>query len=370
MIIGIDASIANAESKTGTEWYSYILLKKFSEIDRKNEYRLYVENSPDQEFFNLGKNFQVKVLKWPINRFWHQGRLGLEMLFNKPDVLFVPAHTIPLLHPVKTITTCHDVGFEQFPELYTATERQYHRWSMRLAVKRANRIITVSHFSKQEIIKYYQADPDKIIVIYHGVDKDFYSRPAQSKINHTLSHFNIMTPYILFIGRLEKKKNIINQIKAFNLLKEKHKIIHQLVLGGNPGFGSEAIKEEIAKSPYKKDIKQIGYVNEEYLPSLYSGADLFWFITNYEGFGLPVLEAQACQTPVIASDACSLKEVGGRGVGLVKPNNIEEITRVSYDILSDCKKKACLIQYGLENIKRFDWNECANKTLEYIINNK
>jgi hypothetical protein len=137
MIIGIDARRANQISRTGTEWYSYVLIKEFAKLDQKNQVILYMKDPPMEDFHNLPDNFQIKQLGWPIKRFWHQGRLSLEMLFNKPDVLFVPAHTIPLVHPPKTVTTCHDVGFEQFPELYTDSELKYHRWSMRMAVNKA-----------------------------------------------------------------------------------------------------------------------------------------------------------------------------------------------------------------------------------------
>ncbi|MFH1597696.1 MAG: glycosyltransferase family 1 protein [Patescibacteria group bacterium] len=367
MIIGIDASRANQQSKTGTEWYSYILLKKFAELDKENRYNLFVENPPLEVFFNIGKNFKVKVLRWPLGRFWHQGRISLEIMFNKIDVLFVPAHTIPLVHPRNTVTTCHDIGFEKYPELYSPSELRYHRWAMRFAVKHARKIITVSQFSKQEILNAYQANADQIKVIHHGVDTEFYCKRDDSVVDQVLNKLGINKPYLFFIGRIEKKKNIINQIKAFNLLKQKYQVAHQLIFGGNFGFGIDEIKEEIEASPFKDEIKLIGYVETTDLPVLYSAADIFWFITNYEGFGMPILEAQACKTPVVASNICSIPEIGGRGVALVNPSNIEEIAEVSYSVLTDASQQQELVQAGLNNIQRFDWLNTAQETLNLIL---
>jgi len=367
MIIGIDASRANQTKKTGTEWYSQVLLEEFARLDQNNQYRLYVKNPASPDLFNFASQFKIIPLKWPINRFWHQGRISLEILAHKPDVLFVPAHTIPLIHPSNTVTTCHDIGFIHFPELYSKSELAYHRWSMQQAIKWARTIITVSNFTKEEIVKVYKTDPNKIEVIHHGVDqKNFFAR-SQSEIEQANEHFEIRQPYFFFVGRLEKKKNLINQIKAFEITKKKHNLPHQLVLGGSPGYGFEEINDYINKSPWKNDIKLIGYIENNYLPVLYSGADALMFATNYEGFGMPILEAQACQTAVISSDICSIPEVGGKGIILVDPANPTEIAEAMVKIANDEKYRQELISNGMANCNNYSWTATAQKTLEILV---
>ena len=367
MIIGIDASRANQSAKTGTEWYSQVLLEQFAKLDQTNQYKLYVKNPPNPDLFKFGENFEVKPLKWPISRFWHQGRISLEMLFKQPDVLFVPAHTIPLIHPTNTVTTCHDIGFVHFPELYSKSELSYHRWSMQQAIKKAKKIITVSNFTKEEIVKVYKTDPTRIEVIHHGIDLEYFSPRNESEIEQVKNRYKISQPYLFFIGRIEKKKNIINQIKAFEIAKEKYNISHQLVLGGNPGFGFEEINKAITESKFKKDIKLIGYVESADLPTLYSGADLFLFVTNYEGFGMPVLEAQACQTAVIGSDVCSIPEVGGQGISLVSPDHLTEIAEAIHQVISNKNFQEQLISKGLTNCSQFSWSVTAQRTLDILL---
>ncbi|MBU1148898.1 glycosyltransferase family 4 protein [Patescibacteria group bacterium] len=368
MIIGIDASRANQTERTGTEWYSYILLKKFAELDQKNQFRLYVKNPPSEDLLHFGDNFQVKKLGWPISRLWHQGRLSLEMMMKKPDVLFVPAHTIPLIHPEKTVTTCHDIGFEKFPELYSPAELKYHRWSMNFAIKNARKIITVSEFSKQEIINTYKCKAGLIEVVYHGVNHDFFRTKGEQETADFLKTKQLQQPYLFFVGRIEKKKNLVNQIRAFSQLKKLYQIPHQLLLGGNLGFGSDEIVREIARSDYQNDIKLIGYVKSEDLPFYYSGADVFMFATNYEGFGMPILEAQAAKTPVLASRVCSIPEVAGQGASFVNPKEVASICQGVYQIISNRNYRNQLVEAGLANARKFDWLKTAQKTLSIIQN--
>ncbi|MFA5070139.1 MAG: glycosyltransferase family 1 protein [Patescibacteria group bacterium] len=394
MIIGIDASRANQDIKTGTEWYSYHLIIHLSRLDRANQYVLYSKDTLKGDLKNLGPNFKSRVLNWPPKFLWSQLRLSVEMLFHPPEVLFVPAHTIPLIHPPKTITTCHDVGFERYPELYETksiggrkfislilgiltrvvtfgkygnNELDYHRFSIRQALKHTYRIITPSHFTRQEIINLYKTDKNRITVVYNGFNQSNLGKVSdESLIGRALEKYNINKPYIFFLGRLERKKNIKGAFAAFKLFKEKYQTEHQLVLVGKRGLGYNEAQEIIKSSPIKNDIKEIGWIAEEDKVLLLNGADFLYFPSFYEGFGIPPLEALACGLPVIASNRGSLPEILEDSAIFVDPNNIQEMAQAMYQLTVDPNIRSKLIKNGLERIKIFSWQNCARQTLNVL----
>ncbi|TSD07105.1 MAG: group 1 glycosyl transferase [Parcubacteria group bacterium Greene0714_2] len=170
------------------------------------------------------------------------------MLSDAPDVLFVPAHTLPIISPQNTVTTCHDIGFETFPELYSWKELAYHRFTMRLAVRRARHIITISEFSRQEMIARYRIPESKISVVYQSYDEELYKKTDWNKTSEIVRKY-VEGPYLFYVGRLEKKKNVVGLIRAFRILKEKYQIPHKLVLAGGKGTGWEEIEQQIPLNP-------------------------------------------------------------------------------------------------------------------------
>lgn len=381
MLIGIDASRAIKQQKTGVEWYAYYVIDNLIKIDSQNQYVLYIQNEPDEWLKKLGerKNVKIKRLRWPFKFFWTQGRLSLEMLFNTLDVLFIPASAMPIIHPQNTVTTIHDVGFTAYPEAYGKWQKFYLNWSTRFAVRHARKIITISEFSKQEIIKYFTPSTDKILVTHLGYDADkFRIIKNREEINAVLAKYNIKRPYILTVGRLEYKKNINNIIKAFTkispeldsslrsapLRMTKSKV--KLVLAGSRGKGWEEAEFLIKKYKLQNEVIELGYVAEEDLPFLYNGAELFLFPSLYEGFGLPILEAFACGTPVACANTTSLPEVGGEAALYFDPNDVDTIAKATQAILSDENLRQELIEKGKDRIKQFSWQKCAEQTLRIL----
>ncbi len=397
MKIGIDASRANVKQKTGTEWYSYRLIQGFKKIAEVNDqYFLYSKESLNYGLEDLPPNFTSEVLKWPPKFLWTQIRLSLHFYSKKPDVLFIPAHTIPLIHPKKTVLTVHDVGFERYTQLYSkdvigqkgirkrvmsagvraftlgkygSNELDYHRWAMNYAIKHATKIIVPSEFTKKEIIDIYNIPESKITVIYHGIDHErYFVVPDQDKVVNIQKKYKINPPYLFFVGRLEEKKNTAGLVKAFAIAKKKYQIPHTLVLTGNPGYNFEAVRDEILKNNITRRVDMPGYINSEDLVYLLNGADIFMFTTFYEGFGLPVIEAMACGTPVIASNRTSIPEVAGDAALLVDPNNHEQIANAIYKVVSQPEVREKMVDEGFKQIKKFDWEKCAQETLNVITN--
>ena len=402
MTIGIDASRANRAFKTGTEWYSYYLIKNFAAIDKKNKYILYSDRpfSDDlKAIIDAHPNFTGRYLKWPWQYFWTLGRLTMEMFWRRPRVLFVPAHAIPLIHPWRTITTIHDIAFKMEKNVYaeeTIDRGQrflriliifvikhilflsgkgfkydataYLDWSTHYALRHAKKVITVSHNTKKEIVDVYKVNPDKVVVIHNGYDDSFYKKiEDQTKIDKVLDKYGLNFPYLLSVGRLEKKKNIPMLIEALALLKENHpEIKTKLVLIGHAGFGYDEIKYIIEEYNLNSEVMMLGWVAEADLPVIYNGALAFVFPSRREGFGIPVIQALACGLPTAVSDIPVLREVAGEATIYFDKDDKEDMAEKLKVILTDANLRAKLAQSGLVQAQQFSWRKCAEETLREI----
>ncbi len=396
MIIGIDASEANKRERTGTEWYAYHVIRKLLHLfGKEHTLRLYLDKPLNPDFSPLPENTQTRFLHWPLSFFWTQVRLSIEMLLKNPDALFVPAHTLPLIHPTKTITTIHDVGFERYPELYNNApigpkkavisrpldylirvltlghyrnnEFDYHRFSARFAVKHAAHILTVSEFSKKEIQYFYHVPEEKISVVYHGFDHDLYKPyPNDERRKDVLARYHIREPFVYFVGRLEKKKNILGLVQAFHHFHEHAGENCQLVLIGNTGFGWQEAEDYIHKHELGTAVLRPGYIPESDLPVIISAADALVFLSFYEGFGLPLLHAMACGTPIVASTSASIPEVVGDCAILCDPHHPEEAACGLERLKREPGLSERLREQGIKHARNFTWEKAAAETYDVI----
>jgi len=345
MNIGINAIAAFKQPRTGVEEYTYQLIKHLTMLKQAKKHRFIL--------------YSHKKLKWPFPM-WTQIRLAAEMALNKPDVLFIPVHVLPLIHPKNSVVTIHGLEYEYYPKTYPYNHLKYLRWSTKYALKHARKIIAVSENTKKDLIELYKGNPDKIEVVCHGVAEQGQSFKDSPENRTVLKGLSLKPPYILFIGRIEIRKNIHGLIKAFELLKKKYKVPHKLVLAGPKGYGYESLN-------IKDNIIEKGYVSEEEKSQLLQNAEMFILPSFYEGFGMPILEAQSSGCPVITSNISSMPEVAGQGALLVNPKNIEEIAEMMYKIISDSQFKKDLIEKGYENLKEFSWQKCAQETLNVLL---
>ncbi|OGY43205.1 MAG: hypothetical protein A3B89_00940 [Candidatus Buchananbacteria bacterium RIFCSPHIGHO2_02_FULL_40_13] len=374
MTIGLDASRANRPNKTGVEWYSYYLIQELKKITPDDiDVILYTNGKLTGGLENCPKNFTEKKLSWPClpagrrQYLWTQIRLWWELIIKPPDVLFVPAHTIPFLpirKKTKVYVTVHDVGFKRYPKLYKKIQFYYHELTMKRLRNRADKIITISDFSKQEIIDLYRVKPAKIVVIPLGYDQDSYNDKVLADQN-ILNKYNITQPYLLYLGRLERKKNIGNMIKALAYIKVAKSEL-KLVLAGNSGNEYENIKKIIIDNKLEKEVLLPGYIAEADLPAVIKMAEIFLFPTLYEGFGLPILQALAIGTPVVTSDLKPHKEVAGGAAALADPKNPVSIAQQINKILKDREFATELKNQGLKRASEFSWAKTAATTLLII----
>lgn len=373
MTIGIDASRANRPIKTGVEWYSYHLIQELKKIIPENVgVVLYSDEPLAGGLENLPNNWKSKIIKSPVKNpktkkawLWTQLRLSWEMFKDKPDILFVPSHAMPIVHPKKTVITIHDIGFLRYPECYNKYARSYHKFSTWFAARFASKIITPSEFTKRELIEVYKIPHWKITVTHLSFNKNAYGTEKTEDASGVLFKYKVKKPYFIFVGRLEEKKNIIGLIRAFYLFLEETGLPHNLVLVGVPGFGFEKIKEEILDLGLYEQVRVLGYLRSEDVPVLYREADAFVLPSFYEGFGIPILEAMASGIPVIAAKAGSLSEVVGNAAILVEPKNPKDLAFAMKVVLNNLTRRI-LIEKGLERVKNFSWEKTARETWEVL----
>jgi len=399
MLIGIDASRANRSLRTGTEWYSFYIISHLAAIDRENEYILYLDKEPVADLaaaVSLYSNVHFKVLKWPWRYFWTLGRLSLEMIKNRPDVLFVPAHSLPLIHPRRTVNTVHDIAFIRENRVYQKrdirtesgklsvidllvrifTRGKYQSnsldhlsWSTAYSIRNASRIIAVSEFTKTEILDVYgEQFANKTHVVYNGYPEDLYfERRDLNERNTVLEKYGIEKPFFLYVGRLEKKKNTAALVEAFSLYKEAFPTSEtNLVLIGNAGYGYDEVKYIIEEFNLGRSVLIPGWVNEEDLPVIFSAAQAFVFPTLHEGFGIPALQAMAAGTPALLSDLPVLREVAGEAALYFDPRDRASLASALAHIASNEELRAGLIEKGLERCRMFSWEKSAKETLAVL----
>lgn len=394
MKIGIDASRANRIMRTGTEWYSFHLIKELAKIDKKNDYILYLDKEPAddlKEAVKDNKNFKFKLLKWPWSQFWTLGRLSLEMLFKSPDVLFVPAHGLPFFCPKKTITTVHDIAFVHESVLYRrqksssklinnlvklftigkhkADSLDYLNWSTKRSLRKAKKIIAVSNFTKSEILKNYKnVRADKIEVIHNGYDSSNYKLISDKrKSQEILDKYGINHPFFLYVGRLEKKKNTPKLLEAFSIVKEdcpNWPIYLSLI--GSASYGFDEVKYVIEDYNLSAYINIPGWIAEEDMPYIYNSALAFIFPTKHEGFGIPVIEAMASGLPTAVSNLEVLKEVSEDSSLFFDYNNSREIADVMIKLYKEEDLRNKLIKKSLKRASNFSWQKSARQTLNLI----
>jgi len=367
VIIGIDASRGAKPRLSGIEYYSRSIIDAIlKSAPKKNvRFRLYSPH-PLRVDAPPGVPVEIKVMRFP--RLWSQFRLAIETILHPVDVLFVPAHTIPFLARGKVVATVHDLGFLRFPSLYPPINRAYHKMCARFSIWRAERIVAISEFTKRDILHYYpKTNSRKIIVTYSGVNQKRF-RPLTK--TDTLKYRPRYGNYILFLGRLEYKKNIHRIVESYaSLRKDNPAISHKLVLGGLPKYGFQEVEMYIATLPSSiaKDIVITGYLSDADVPGIMREADLFLFPTLFEGFGLPVLEAFASGVPVVTSTTTSLPEVAGDAAILVNPTKVKDITEASRRIITNRSYHKTLCEKGITRCRQFSWDEAGRTTLETIL---
>ena len=316
-----------------------------------------------------GLKIKLKLFQYPhykIERWDKRNFPPLELKGFKADLLHCPDYIIPPSINKNIILTIHDLSFYRFPEFnFQWFIKKYQAMVLRNA-KRARFILADSESTRQDIINFMKIDPKKIEVVYLAADKKFkVLAPAEIK-SSIIEKFNISKKFILSVGTIEPRKNFKTLISAFNVFRDTCKASkdYVLVIAGKTGWKSEETFEEYKKSPYKNEIIFTGEVNDEDLVQLYNQASLFVYPSIFEGFGLPPLEAMSCGLPVIASNTSSVPEVYPNEEFLINPFDENKIAQKINLVLTDSNVRKNLINFSIENSKKFSWEKSALQTMQ------
>lgn len=363
--IGIDFHVASGIYQ-GVRTYLTNLTEAMLKIKDDLAYFIYAKNPKELSYWKT-YNANVTLKKLPSA----SGRFSFLIKFPFCAIrdhlsLFHSQYVLPPLIPCKSVLTIHDILFESHPEFFPGLHRNLLGFFVPISAKRANRIISVSEFTKREIIKYYRVPEEKITVIHEGASDKFALIRDKDLIFSVLKRYGIKKKYILFVGRIEPRKNIIGLLKAFDYIKNKGMKDICLVIVGNQDriFKERELFNRIKDMELSSDIVFTGGVSEDDFPVLYNGAEVLVYPAFAEGFGLPVLEAMACGTPVITSNTTSLPEVTGDAAILINPNSFEEIGESLEKLLNNQLLRKELSEKGLKRAKKFSWTEAAKKTIE------
>jgi glycosyltransferase involved in cell wall biosynthesis len=362
MLIGVDASRAIAPHPTGTETYSRRLIQALLALESPHRFRLYFRTKPPTDAF---PGADLRPIPFP--RLWTHLRLSWEMALHAPDALFVPSHVLPLIHPKISFVTVHDLGYRYFPEAHPWPQRLYLELSTRWNARAATHLLADSEATKRDLIKHYQTPSEKIAVAYPGVDSALAPVRDPSAIQAVRTRYGIGPAYFFYLGTLQPRKNLARLIEAFSQFLARHpESAMELVLAGKRGWLYHDLFEQVRRRGMEPRVHFPGYVAAEDKAALLSGAQAFTFPSLYEGFGLPVLEAQACGCPVITSTTSSLPEVAGDGALLVAPRDAGAIAKAMIQVATSPELRRTLVQRGYANVDRFSWKVCARTVLNAI----
>lgn len=367
--------------RVGSGEYCFELLLNLNKIDKKNSYIIYLPQSPTADLPKESANWHYKIVR--PRKMWTLFGLSLEFLLkrSKPDVFFSPTHYLPIFAPKRCVISILDLSYIKYPELFQKSDlNQLTKWT-KYSAKKAKGIFTISQASKDDIIREYGVSGDRVVVTYPGIKSEIRNPKSETNSparNATQSvaggkfkmqsskllkdKYGVKGEYILFVGTLQPRKNIVRLIEAFSKIKNDI----QLVIVGKKGWMYEEILEAPKKFDIQSKVKFLDSVPDEDLPAFYKNAVCFVLPSLYEGFGLPVLEAMRYGCPVVTSNISSLPEAGGDAALYVDPLNVDNIRKNLESIINDEKLRKELVEKGYEQVKKFSWEKTARETLSAL----
>ncbi len=363
--IGVNARYIQRKT-TGIEKYISQTMKELLHINTAHDYLLYFCKGPLIHQFLTKKNVHTHVTRFPtqftfLRIIWEQFMLAKELKMKNITLFHGTSFVLPLFKPCKYILTIYDLSYLYYPESYTLLSRLYYKIFLPHSIRVADRIITISQAAKKEIMKEFAIPERKIDVIYPAVDPEFKRRNKEDTQAFIKQEYSISAPFLLFVGSLIPRKNIVRIIQAFhNLQQDKCK----LVIIGKKGWLYKPIFDTVRKLHLENKVIFTSYLKNEHLPFFYNAAEALVFTSLHEGFGIPILEAMASGCPVITSNCSSMPEVAGNAALLVDPKNINEITQAMKEIITNKELCRVLVKKGLTRVNIFSWKKAGKALLD------
>lgn len=369
MKIGISTSVIQ-RGRTGIAHYLFSLLAELKSFTDEHAFVLFVleEDVPLFDFLDGS----MAIVKAPekhreavANILWHQTELPKLCAQLNLDAIHVPSYRRLLFRaPCPKIGTIHDLAPFHVRGKYDLARMMYGRYVVKSLARRQDALITVSRTTARDVTRFFGVPEDQINVIYNGLDHERFQPGPRAEDESALKHFNLDAPYFLYVARLEHPgKNHVRLIEAFNQFKACARSNHLLVLGGADWHGAEAIHQAAERSPFSSDIRRVGYISDAQLPALYRRATAMVYPSLFEGFGMPPVEAMACNCPVICSNRGSLAEIAAPAACIIDPENISQITESLRRVSLESQFAQSLRTAGLIHAAKFNWKHAAAATL-------
>lgn len=369
MHIGIDAHAIGAQ-QGGNETYIRGVIRALAEMDGQNRYTIFLAEPAAAEEWRDGfvrqfPNFEVRLLSKPTPLVRVPLALAFELRRRPVDVLHVQ-YTAPPFCPAPVVATIHDLAFEHMPETFTRRGSMQLKLTVRRTAQRAARIATVSEYSRQDLLRTYKLSPEKVAVTYNGIESHFTPQTeSPDEASDIRRHFGISRDFLLAVGSLQPRKNLVRLIRAYAKLRAEHSgFAPQLVIVGRKLWLADEIFAEVRRQRWAEDVILTGYVADADLAQLYRTATAFVYPSLFEGFGLPPVEAMACGTPVVTSNVSSLPEVVGDAALLIDPCDDQALAAALLQIVNDQPLRAKLREQGIIQAGKFTWRAAAEKTLQ------
>ncbi|MEL7121160.1 MAG: glycosyltransferase family 1 protein [Bacteroidota bacterium] len=369
MRIAVNTRFLLPNKLEGIGWFTHEVLKRMVKEHPEDEFVFIFDRSYDKRFV-FADNVKPVVLAPPARHpilwyLWFEWSIPLYLKYLKADVFFSPDAYCSLRAKTPTVMVTHDIAHHHFPEMVPGIYGKYYNYYVPKFIDRADHIITVSEFVKNDIVQTYQTDDHKITVACNGAREIF--KPLNEHIRQGIrKSASNGKPYFFYVGAVHPRKNVDRLITAFDQFKSTDFQDYQLLIGGRFAWDTGPVKTAYENSNYKDSIHFLGYLLEDDLANLMASADALTYISNFEGFGMPILEAMYCDVPIITSNVSSMPEVVGPAGICVDPNNINEIVDAMHSMARNPGLRADLVKYGKDWRTRFTWERAAQVIYEAL----
>ncbi len=358
MKIGIDCRL-HFYNRTGIGRYIRNLVQALPDCAIEDAELILFQSRREREKIVQAPAVRSRRVGTPAHHRWERIFLAAEIALKRIDVLHSPDHVAPKQMGWTSVVTMHDLSFLAHPEAHSAESLLYYANVFR-TLRNAAKVIAVSEFTRHEILDRVSIAPERVTTIYEAVDPAYYPR-SKSDCDRVRGRLEVPESYFLVVGTIEARKNLERLLAAYALLPRKDR--PYLVLAGGRGYHYDRVLEAVQTHRLEDQVRFLGFVNDDDLPALYTGAECLLYPSRYEGFGLPILEAMACGCPVITSDHGSMAEVAGSAAILVDPNSSESIADGIMTLLHDSALRDRLVAKGHSRVKEFSWRSTAEQTL-------
>lgn len=368
MRIGIEAQRIFRQKKHGMDIVILEILRQLQQIKTPHEYFVYAQPYKDKSTLYSTENVKVRLTGQTLYPIWEQYILPKESKKDKVDLLHCTSNTAPININVPLVVTIHDIIYleKQVSNkgiFYQKLGGTYRRWNVPQIAQKASMIVTVSNYERNRIIERLNLPEEKVRTIYNACSSHFANEYSVGELEAFSKQMNLPERFVLLLGNTDPKKNLPNVIRTLGLLYERKQLDFTLVITDFKREHLLPLLKEQNNEHLLKHIMLVGYIINQELPKLYKLAQLFLYPSLRESFGIPILEAMQCGTPIITSNTSAMPEIAGEGAVLIDPTQIEEIAEKIVSLLSNTKMRAQVITYGLERVKLFSWKQTAEQVL-------